>query len=239
MSDSVTRVVAIEDETLQRESQERLVGDGFTVIAAYASVEEFLEASPDAELVLLDLWIRPQTGPTLPLRGLPAVKAITHRGYRVLIYTSDSRRLVLARLLHAGAHGVVLKSEPKEALLEAIAKVSAGEVVLTTELTGLAEYYQSQGLLPRLTKRQTEVLRWRARGLSVDAITKRLHIARSTVEKATTETNAEFRRFLLEAGDSEFEGDGSPSPAVLAKMMGVGPGDLLDPDATRWLSDET
>lgn len=221
------RVVAIEDETLQRESQERLEGDGFVMVGAFASVEEFLEAEPDAEVVLLDLWIRPQAGPRPPMRGLPAVKVIAGLGYRTLIYTSDSRREVLARLLRAGANGVVLKSEPKEVLLEAIRRVADGETVLTAELTGLAELYETRGLLPALTPRQIEVLRLRARGLSVDAITKRLHIARSTVEKAITETNDTFRQYLQKLDMHSPDVALTPSPATVAKRLGYGPDDLL------------
>ncbi|MEV6415685.1 response regulator transcription factor [Kribbella sp. NPDC051718] len=229
---SPARVVVIEDETLQRESQEKLVGPGFEIVGSFPSVEAFLDALPAADMVLLDLWIRPPRAESAPpLRGLRAVEAIVARQYRILIYTADRRREVLARLLRAGAHGVVIKTEPKDLLLRAIARVGAGEVVLTTELTGLAELYEREGLLPTLTPREQEVLRWRARGLSVESIMARLFLSRSAIEKYTTETNRKFRDYLARVDLDELVPESSTSAAVLANTLGYGPDDLLDPNA--------
>ena len=228
--DEVVRVVAIEDETLQRESQAKLTGEGFRMVGVYSDVESFLRDRPEADVALLDLWIRPLRAERAPLRGLPAVQAITKRGYKILIYTSETRRAVLARLLHDGARGVVLKTEPKSTLLNAIVDVGAGRAALTSELVGLAHLYHKKGLLPRLTSRQGEILRWRARGLGVKEIAARLNFSTKTIEKEITDTNQVFADYLAMTEPDRLESHHSAS--VLAKTLGYEPDDLLGPPDT-------
>lgn len=148
-----------------------------------------------------------------------------------MIYTSEIRRAVLARMMRAGARGVVIKTEPKSVLLDSIRRVGADEIVLTTELVGLADLYKKEGLLPELSERQAEVLGWRARGLSVVEIARRLHYSPKTIEKEVTETNRVFADYLALVDLNALDVGTIRSAAVLARTLGYGPEDLLDPEA--------
>ncbi|TDW98252.1 response regulator transcription factor [Kribbella sp. VKM Ac-2566] len=220
------RVAIVEDDTLMREFM--TVMPEFETVGAYSTVEELLSARPDADVVVLDLWIRPQAGPIPPLRGARAVKAVGALGYRILLYTSEQRRPVLVGCLAAGADGVILKSESRQALTEAIIHVAAGGAVLTTALTGLAELFQRKGLLPVITKPKLDVLRAKARGETHKQVAARLYISDKTVEKYMAYIQDAFRDYLHQLRLDSLDEDVRPSPAMIEQHLGLAPGDLLD-----------
>ncbi len=212
------RVVSVDDDTLIREGVTRLL-HGVSVVGAYRSVEAFLAESPAADIVLLDLWLAGPHQTRTGDQGLVAVRAVASAGYRVLIYTNERRRHVLAACLGAGAQGIVHKSESIDALLTAISRVNSGAVVTTTALAGLAEVLQRKDAIPGLTPRQLEVLRARARGLPYKAIASSMFLSPKTVEEYMGEVNRKFADYLQDH-----------SPADLERMLGVGPGDLASED---------
>lgn len=220
------RIAVVEDETLMRAVLQGM--PEFTTTGAYSTVEELLDTRPDADVVILDLWIRPETDLIRPMRGVRAIKNLRDLGYPVLLYTSEQRRLVLVQCLAAGADGVILKYESREALVNAITTVAEGEVVLTTALTGLAELSQRRGQLPSITGIQLEVLRGRARGEPIQDLAKRLHISTRRADKHIAEIKRTFTDYLrLHATDLDPEA--THSPAVMEQTLGLGPGDLLSP----------
>jgi DNA-binding NarL/FixJ family response regulator len=209
--------VSVDDDTLIREGVARLL-TGLDVVATYPRVEALLDARPVVDVVLLDLSIPAALASTGDiLQGVLGVAAVAAAGYRVLIYTNERRREVLAGCLAAGAHGVVHKSEPLPAIVEAARAVAAGQIVITTALTGLAEVVQRRGRMAALSPRQLEVLRGRARAESFKSIAARLYIAPKTAEEYMSEVNRRFAQYLRDH-----------SAADLERLLGVGPGDLLD-----------
>ena len=216
-------VASVDDDTLIREGVARLL-TGLDVVATFARVEALLDARPVVDVVLLDLSIPTAlaASPVDILQGVRGVAAVVQAGYRVLIYTNERRREVLAGCLAAGAQGVVHKSEPLPAIVEAARAVACGQIVITTALTGLAEVVQRRGRLAALSPRQLEVLHGRARGESFKSIGARLYIAPKTAEEYMSEVNRRFAEYLRDH-----------SPADLERVLGVGPGDLLDRPSTK------
>lgn len=218
--------VSVDDDTLIREGVARLL-TGLDVVATFARVEALLDARPVVDVVLLDLKIPATLAASQfgTLQGLRGVAAVVQAGYRVLIYTNERRREVLAGCLAEGAHGVVHKSEPLPAIVEAARKVAGGQIVITTALAGLAEVVQRRGSMAVLSPRQLDVLRGRARGESFKSIGARLYIAPKTAEEYMCHVNRRFAAYLRDH-----------SAADLEHLLGVGPGDLLD-QPTRKNSD--
>lgn len=214
-------VACVDDDTLIRLGFAGMV-PGVGRVLPYDSVEPLLADPPRVDVVVLDLWLNGGSDPDERLEffhGARAIEALHRLGYPVLVYTSERRRHVLAGCLAAGAQGVVHKSESMEAVASAIRTVAAGAGVVTSGLAGLAEAVERRGELPALSPRQLEVLRGRARGESFKAIGARLFISPKTAEAYMGEVSKRFADFLRDH-----------SPADLEKYLGVGVGDLLDPD---------
>lgn len=219
--DGDVTVACVDDDTLIRLGFAGMV-PGVGRVLAYDSVEPLLADPPQVDVVVLDLWLNGGSDPDEGrefFHGARAIEALHRLGYPVLVYTSERRRHVLAGCLAAGAQGVVHKSEPMEAVASAIRTVATGAGVVTSGLAGLAEAVERRGDLPALSPRQLEVLRGRARGESFKAIGARLFISPKTAEAYMGEVSKRFADFLRDH-----------SPADLEKYLGVGVGDLLDPD---------
>jgi two-component system, NarL family, nitrate/nitrite response regulator NarL len=85
----------------------------------------------------------------------------------------------------AGAAGFLSKEMDRDGILDAVAAVSRGEVVLSPEVqTGVAREIQRREMLthPRLTPRELEVLALAAQGRSTPQIAGGLHLSAATVK---------------------------------------------------------
>lgn len=209
------RVVCIDDDTPIREAVHHLLPE-VEVVAVHPRVEAYLADPVPVDVVLLDLLLL-ETGER-GVQGAHGVAAVAATGAKVLIYTNERRREVLAGCFAAGAQGIAHKSDTMRATQEAVKSVAAGRLVLTTALAGLAELLSRRGALRPLSPRKVEVLRGRARGESYKSIAARLFIAPATAEEYMSEVSRTFAGFLSEH-----------SAADLERHLGIGPGDLLDP----------
>lgn len=209
------RVAGIDDDTVMRDGLALLLRE-HDVVAVFADVRDFLRAAPAVDVVLLDLKLA-GTGRSEAPQGQAAVRAVAGPGYRVLVYTNERRRAVLAGCLAAGARGVVHKAEPLAALADAITRVVDGQTVITQALTGLAELAERRGQIPSLSPRQRQVLAGRARGESFAGIAARLYITPKTAEEHMRHVSDKFAEYLR-----------THSPADLERHLGLEPPDLAD-----------
>jgi DNA-binding NarL/FixJ family response regulator len=125
----------------------------------------------------------------------------------------------------AGATGYLVKSASREELLSAVERTALGEAVFTPGLAGLVlgefrrlaaggagpSAAEGQDGVPRLTDRETEVLRLVAKGLSYKQIADRLVISHRTVQNHVQNTlnklqlhnRVELVRYAIEQGIDE------------------------------------
>ena len=145
---------------------------------ALASVEKSV---PD--VVLLDIRMEGGDG----LNTLGRLK-LDHADLPVVLFSAYDNPTYIARAVALGAAGYVLKSAPRERLIEALQTAAAGESAWTREelrrVTGaLATPRLSQDIEVPLTQRESEVLRQMAQGLTNKEIAKMLEISYETVKE--------------------------------------------------------
>lgn len=209
------RAVVVDDSTVVRFGLP-VMHPELDVVASYPDVEALVVDRPEADVVILDLKLS-GTGAPGVRQGPAAIVAVRDAGYRICLYTDERRRLVLARCLRAGAHGIVHKSDTVGAAREAFAAVARGETVITQSLVGLAEVVERRGRLPELTTRQREVLAARARGERWSDIAARLFITEGVAREHMAAVNAKLAAYLS-----------GGSPGDIEHILGLAPGDLLD-----------
>jgi DNA-binding NarL/FixJ family response regulator len=143
------------------------------------------EATNGREAV--DLWKQHRPDVTLldlrmpELDGVDAIKAIraNDEKARIIVLTTFDGDEDIYRAIQAGAKGYLLKDVPREALMDCIRRVHAGETSLPMHLVAkLAERVSGD----TLSKREIEVLKLMAKGRSNKEIASALFISEGTVK---------------------------------------------------------
>jgi DNA-binding NarL/FixJ family response regulator len=208
------RVMVVDDHPLWRDAVERdLAAAGMDVVAVAADGREALARFPAArpEVVVLDLQIPPPDGVAVTaevVRQQPDV--------RVLVLSASGEHADVLAAVKAGATGYLVKSASREELLTAVRRVAQGDPVFTAGLAGLvlgefqriSEEPTSDPSEPRLTERETEVLKMVAKGLSYRQIAERLVLSHRTVQNHVQNTltklqmhnRVELTRYAIEHG---------------------------------------
>ena len=106
-----------------------------------------------------------------------------HAGLRILAITSIEQRHVVDQMLAAGANGFILKSSDTSEILEALKQILSGNQYISKSVSDLLHgKLSSNSDLPVLTRREVEVLKLIADGLTNQEIADKLFISSWTVD---------------------------------------------------------
>jgi DNA-binding NarL/FixJ family response regulator len=210
--------MVVDDHPMWRDAVTRdLEAAGLQVVATAATGGEALNRARATrpQVVVLDLQIPAPTGVEVTatlVREDPTV--------RVLILSASGEQRDVLDAVKAGATGYLVKSASSAELLDAVRRVALGDTVFTPGLAGLVlgEYRRLSETpatgdeeLPRLTERETEVLRLVAKGLSYKQIADRLVLSHRTVQNHVQNTlrklqlhnRVQLVRYAIEQGLDE------------------------------------
>ncbi len=186
----MTRVLIADDHTMVREGLRwALEHAGLDVVGEASDGEEAVEMAEQLrpDVVLMDL--------SLPvLSGVAATKRIRTlvRGTSVLVLSMLSDETAVSSALDAGAAGYLVKDCTTTEIVDAVKRVAAGERVLAPSVAGVVGSSQARtapsarpaanSSRPLISKREEEVLRLMATGVSIPDAASRLFISVKTVK---------------------------------------------------------
>ncbi|MDZ5444853.1 response regulator transcription factor [Micromonospora sp. 4G57] len=209
--------MVVDDHPMWREGVARdLTEAGHLVVATSGEGRQAvrLAAAARPDVVVLDLQLPDVSGVEV-IRGLRAALPEV----RVLMLSASGEPQSVLDAVKAGATGYLVKSAAPAEFLDAVRRTAAGEPVFTPGLAGLVlgEYRRlaaeppsgpAADSAPRLTERETEVLRLVAKGLSYKQIAERLGLSHRTVQNHVQNTlgklqlhnRVELTRYAIERG---------------------------------------
>ena len=189
--DRVIRLVLVDDHPIYREGVARTLADagGIDIVGqaadGEAAVTVVAECQPD--LVLLDISM-PKGG------GLPALARIAQLSHppKVAMLTASEEDDDLMQALRLGALGYVLKGVGAGELVEVVRGLADGQSYVSPGLAGrLLVGMRARGTTPAnpmedLTKREEDILRLVAQGLSNREVGQSLDLQEKTVKHYMT-----------------------------------------------------
>lgn len=212
------RILIVDDHPVFRDGLRRCLeaDKDFQVVAAVGNGDEMwaaLGCEQPPQVILMDVEMPHETGIDLTRQlreKAPEVRVVMLTAY------SDSERVLAA--LKAGAVGYLLKNVTPDEIRATVAKVVAGEAMLSGEIAGrvLREFEREQNEardradLDALTPREEEILKLLATGESNREIAQRLFISEQTVKNHVASI---FRK--LHVNDRT-------KAALLAVKLGIG-----------------
>lgn len=165
-----------------------LAAAGLDVVGTAASGTEAINRAralrPD--VIVVDLNIPAPTGVEVIAALLQ--EPVPDPRPRFLVLSASGERGDVLAAMTAGATGYLVKSATTEELISAVGEVARGEAVFTPGLASmvLGEFGRLASLpdtnRPQLTERETEVLRYVAKGLTYRAIAERMYLSHRTVQ---------------------------------------------------------
>jgi len=178
-------IMLVDDHPLLRKGVSQLLEleDGLRVIGEASNGAEAITMATelDPDLILLDLSMRGMDG----IETLSAMRDAGISAHIVVFTVSDDRNDVISAL-KSGADGYLLKDMEPDALVENVRQACSGKTVLSDQLTEiLATSFREdrpERDLDQLTRRELQILKHIAEGLSNKLIGRRLDIAESTVK---------------------------------------------------------
>jgi len=219
--DAPIRVMVVDDHPMWRDAVARdLTEAGYEVVATVTDGGQALRVANAArpDVVVLDLQLPDMSGVEVT-RGLRAA----HPAARVLVLSASGEQQDVLDAVKAGAVGYLLKSAARPEFLDAVRRTADGDAVFTPGLAALvlgefrrlaAAPARDSADAPRLTERETEILRMIATGRSYKQIATRLVLSHRTVQNHVQNTlsklhlhnRVELVRYAIEhglAGESE------------------------------------
>lgn len=206
-------VMVVDDHPIWRDAVARDLEDsGFTVVATADGVAAAgrRAAVVKPQVVLMDMRLSDGSG----VEATAQVLAVSPAS-RVLVLSASDERDDVLEAVKAGATGYLVKSASKAELADAVRATGEGRAVFTPGLAGLVlgehrRIAKTPGADPAagLTERETEILRYVAKGLTAKQIAERLTLSHRTVEnhvqatfrKLQVANRVEAARYAIEHG---------------------------------------
>jgi two-component system response regulator NreC len=182
------RIILCDDHTIITDGISDLLSceDDIEIVAVCHNGQEVMDTliKSDPDILLLDI--------DMPvMNGFECAEAVLKKDPRVKIamLTMHDEKALIKRFIEIGVKGYFLKTIGKEELLRALRRIAEGEDYFPSDVTkallrekALSPNITKDPLLTELSERETEIIRYVAKGKSNKEIAEDLYISPRTVD---------------------------------------------------------
>ena len=173
-------------KTLLKEEENINVVDSFTNAESFTN---FIKNNA-VDVVLLDISLPDESGIDLCKK----IKLISPNT-KILALSNLSERSIILRMIQNGANGYLLKNVSSRELTSSIHKLMNGEIVFSELIKHIITNPAEEELkeIPRLTRRELEILKLIAKGKTTQEIADQLFVSPLTIETHRRNLMAKFQ----------------------------------------------
>lgn len=182
MCTAKTRIVIVDDHPLIVQGLGALLAEEphLEVLCSFTQGLDLLSflKSAAADVVILDISLPDTNGIDL----CKEIKLLAPQ-IRVIALTNHNERSMIMQMLQNGANGYLLKNASSAELIEAISSVLKGQIAFSKSIQEIIAQPGIQHMpLPKLTRREQEVLKLIAQGGTSVEIADKLYVSPLTIE---------------------------------------------------------
>ncbi|MBL7904642.1 MAG: response regulator transcription factor [Bacteroidales bacterium] len=180
-------IMIVDDDAVVRAGLRELIGLSglFTINGEASRGDDFLsmiKEKPETEFAILDLSMPGLYGTVVARKALEINPVL-----RIMIFSAYVDKSELSMLLEMGIFGYILKTEGFDQILKALTNAATGAPYFSPELVGqvlMRNTVHTEKV--EFTPRETEILAFMCKGLSVEEIAGELFVSSRTIEKHRT-----------------------------------------------------
>lgn len=177
------KVAITDDHPLLLEGLKNILGNSNTidVVDCFKSISEMNAglAKQAVDILLLDINL-------VDINSIELIKPLKkkHKNLQIIMLSVHNELPVINSTLAEGALGYIQKNASVSEILEGITTVYSGEKFLCSQTKLVLEKKSADGLnqVPKLTRREKEILAEAAKGLTTNQMAEKLFISPHTVE---------------------------------------------------------
>lgn len=182
MQTNKINILIVDDHPVVSEGIKTLLKDIYFVhvigsCATTQSTRKFLEENDGVDIILMDINLPDGSGIDLCNEVKRKYKSVN-----VIALSNYSERSMINKMIENGASGYLLKNAGSKELLDAINSVIDGKHYFSDEVTKKLLEPSKTTILPKLTRREKEILQLIAEGEPSAIIAEKLFISLLTVE---------------------------------------------------------
>jgi DNA-binding NarL/FixJ family response regulator len=159
--------------------------DELTMAESYTAIGEVDLAGEGPDVLVLDLYLGRDDESVLE-----HVPALTAWAGVVVLHTAEEKPVPLRRAVALGVHGIALKNDGTESLVDVVRRALDGDFVCSSVVA--EALVSDEATTPRLTAREVEVLSNLRDGLTQRQVGSRLHVAEETVRAHLKSVRAKY-----------------------------------------------
>lgn len=176
-------IIVCDDHPLIAQGLSSFIGqkEDLIIVATATTARELREtlAITSADILLLDINLPDGNG----LELCPEIKK-KYPELKILALSNFNERSIILRMLHNGASGYLLKSSSTAEIEKAIRNIVDGNLHFGKEAQKILTTITAQELIeiPPVTKREKEVLKYLADGLTTPQVAEKMFVSAVTVD---------------------------------------------------------
>lgn len=183
------KILIVDDDSLMRDGLKVIfeIEEDFEVVGTASNGQEAFKMCKNKkpDVILMDIRMPVMDG----VVGTKLIKG-HFSDIKILILTTFKDEEYIKEAMKAGAEGYIMKNQSTDSIIESVRLVMKGNIVIEKDIaksiSNMIKYDKERRNLPKLSKREFDIIKLLAEGMSNKEISEKLYLSEGTVRNYVT-----------------------------------------------------